>query len=217
MKRILCLLIAVLMLMSVGVMSVGAEEAIPENLKQGFFDYFREPNKKMEDIVILDYSEIDDCVFFYGYLAPFALEDMSYQKVVGDYFIIGQMLFRYIDDSYDFDAATYSGFHVMVDGVVYDIKDAYEQGIVTDISPIAELDTVGPNYTGGTAAILMGDVDIDGKLTIKDATAIQKYLAGMLEHWTGNVQMSISDINLDDDTNIRDATAIQKKLAGIAE
>ncbi len=58
---------------------------------------------------------------------------------------------------------------------------------------------------------LLGDLDCDGRLTVKDATAVQKYVAGM----TGiNTQDKINaDFNCDGKINIRDATAIQKKLA----
>ncbi len=58
---------------------------------------------------------------------------------------------------------------------------------------------------------LLGDLDCDGRLTVKDATAVQKYVAGM----TGiNTQDKINaDFNCDGKINVRDATAIQKKLA----
>lgn len=73
----------------------------------------------------------------------------------------------------------------------------------------------------------MGDTDGDKKLTIKDATYLQKCLAG-LESFGDDDDISgyfseseskvyISDYNRDGVRNIRDATAIQKKLAKITE
>lgn len=60
---------------------------------------------------------------------------------------------------------------------------------------------------------LLGDIDCDQRLTIKDATALQKYVAGMVGL---NTQDKINaDFNLDGKINVRDATAIQKKLAGL--
>lgn len=60
---------------------------------------------------------------------------------------------------------------------------------------------------------LLGDIDCDQRLTIKDATALQKYVAGMVGL---NTQDKINaDFNLDGKVNVRDATAIQKKLAGL--
>ena len=57
----------------------------------------------------------------------------------------------------------------------------------------------------------LGDVNLDGVLNIKDATAIQKYLAKLLEFDDG--QVALADINEDGEVNIKDVTHIQKKLA----
>lgn len=60
---------------------------------------------------------------------------------------------------------------------------------------------------------LLGDIDCDGRLTVKDATFLQKYVAGMVGL---NTQDKINaDFNGDGKINVRDATAIQKKLAHI--
>ena len=56
-----------------------------------------------------------------------------------------------------------------------------------------------------------GDVNRDGKLNIKDATAIQKYLAKMIDF--DDTQISLADYNKDNKVNIKDVTHIQKKLA----
>lgn len=61
---------------------------------------------------------------------------------------------------------------------------------------------------------LLGDADKDGQLNIKDATAIQKNIAGLLEF--DSEQTSLADFNADSEVNIKDATAIQKKIAGIS-
>lgn len=60
---------------------------------------------------------------------------------------------------------------------------------------------------------LLGDVNRDGKLNIRDATLIQKYLAKMVTF--DEEQMIIADITLDKKVNIKDATYIQKKIANI--
>lgn len=61
---------------------------------------------------------------------------------------------------------------------------------------------------------LLGDIDCDGRLTVKDATALQKYVAGMLGL---NSQDKINaDFNGDGKINVRDATLIQKRLAKLA-
>lgn len=58
-----------------------------------------------------------------------------------------------------------------------------------------------------------GDVNLDGKLTVADATLIQKYIAG-IEEFAIDEQFNIADINQDGEVNIFDATAIQCILAG---
>lgn len=59
---------------------------------------------------------------------------------------------------------------------------------------------------------IYGDVDMDGVVTVKDATAIQKGLAG-LEYLTA-VQRYLADPN-GEGVTVKSATAIQKQVAGI--
>lgn len=59
----------------------------------------------------------------------------------------------------------------------------------------------------------LGDVNKDGKLSIKDATTIQKYLANLFEFDEDAVKLA--DFTQDGKVNIKDATSIQKKLAGL--
>ena len=56
-----------------------------------------------------------------------------------------------------------------------------------------------------------GDVDVDGEVTISDATQIQMYLAELVE--LEDVQVLLADYNLDGSVDISDATQIQLKLA----
>lgn len=61
---------------------------------------------------------------------------------------------------------------------------------------------------------ISGDVNLDGKVNVKDATAIQKHLANIesLEL----LGKAAADFNVDEKITIQDATAIQKKIANIA-
>ncbi len=58
------------------------------------------------------------------------------------------------------------------------------------------------------------DVDLDGKVTIDDATLIQKYIANLEE--LNAEQAIIADCNEDGDISIDDVTLIQKFIAGLA-
>ncbi len=59
----------------------------------------------------------------------------------------------------------------------------------------------------------VGDVDLDGKVTIKDATMIQKALADILT--LSYESETLADVDRDGKITIKDATAIQKYLAGL--
>lgn len=57
---------------------------------------------------------------------------------------------------------------------------------------------------------VIGDVNADQKLNIRDATALQKYCAKL-----GTIDKLVADFNGDFTINVKDATDIQKKLAGL--
>ena len=56
-----------------------------------------------------------------------------------------------------------------------------------------------------------GDVNLDGELTISDATLLQKYLADIVE--LDPTQLWLSDVYMDDKINIDDVSFIQKMIA----
>lgn len=64
-----------------------------------------------------------------------------------------------------------------------------------------------------TPALMMGDVNFDGKINIVDVTEIQKYSSGT-ESFTAE-QLLIADYNNDGIVSILDATGIQKAMVGI--
>ena len=105
---------------------------------------------------------------------------------------------------------------------IYTLREAFDEN--TD-----GIEKVFTDYKLGN---LMGDADGDRKLTIKDATCIQKCLANfegfkLKDEIRGhNLSVAddgtpdpyvcyIEDFNNDDQVNIKDATAIQKRLAKI--
>ena len=83
--------------------------------------------------------------------------------------------------------------------------------------------------SGNVRITLIGDINRDKKLDVRDATTIQKCLAGLedfyydykdeylgfAEKMHGKWQRYVSDFNRDGVRNIKDATAIQKKIAGL--
>ena len=59
--------------------------------------------------------------------------------------------------------------------------------------------------------ILLGDSDGDTKVNVKDATLIQKHVAG----YEVTIDLTSADADLNETVNVKDATAIQKWVAGI--
>lgn len=57
----------------------------------------------------------------------------------------------------------------------------------------------------------MGDVNLDGKVNVSDATLIQKYLVGSAS--LSDNALSLADFNKDNYISIIDATLIQKYIA----
>ncbi len=60
---------------------------------------------------------------------------------------------------------------------------------------------------------MLGDVDNNGKVNVKDATLIQKYVAKISD--LSQRDLLSADVNADSKVNIKDATAIQKFIAKI--
>ena len=60
---------------------------------------------------------------------------------------------------------------------------------------------------------IMGDANEDGVVNVKDATAIQKHIAGLITLTERG--LLLADVDRNDNVNIKDATAIQKWIAGI--
>ncbi|MGN1202997.1 MAG: dockerin type I domain-containing protein, partial [Eubacterium sp.] len=63
---------------------------------------------------------------------------------------------------------------------------------------------------------LLGDVNLDGVVTIDDATLVQKYLAGISE-LDDPIQLLAADVDSSGEITIDDATRIQKYLAGLID
>ena len=59
----------------------------------------------------------------------------------------------------------------------------------------------------------LGDTNADGRVNIRDATYIQKFLAGLIS--MNETGLEVADVDGDEKVTIKDATALQKKLAGM--
>lgn len=64
-----------------------------------------------------------------------------------------------------------------------------------------------------TGTVRMGDADLNDKVNVKDATAVQKHAAGLLT--LGDKEFFAGNVDSNDKVNVKDATAIQKFCAGM--
>ena len=80
--------------------------------------------------------------------------------------------------------------------------------------PVGPSDPVGPTDPPAPAVKgLLGDADGNGTVNIKDATAIQKHVAGLIT--LADAGVKLADVDANTSVNIKDATAIQKHIAGM--
>lgn len=95
----------------------------------------------------------------------------------------------------------------------------YQQSIVNnskvrDISGIAGFENVKLDATTAFASgVLIGDVDMDGKVTVADATLVQKYVTDHLAFT--DQQFTAADVDKNGVLTVKDATLIQKFVAHI--
>ena len=140
---------------------------------------------------------IDDCAF--------ALNDLFLEEIV---FAPGSQLEYIGEKAFGYNTVYFSGdTQKNNDFVIYGHKDTAAERYATENGfKFVDLDAPVPSFE-------LGDVNRDGSVNIKDATAIQKNIAGLIEFDTE--QNSLADFNEDASVNIKDATAIQKKIAGL--
>ena len=60
---------------------------------------------------------------------------------------------------------------------------------------------------------LKGDVNRDGRVTVVDATLVQKYVVSLVEF--DSETLKVADINGDGEANVVDSTLIQKIVSGL--
>ncbi len=133
-------------------------------------------------------------------------------RVIGDYVMMDSPSTHC---PYEFGKCIY----VPAESRVYSISEAYR----------IQLEGIEKVFTEGGLGKRIGDMDKDRIITIKDATYIQKCIAGLEQFELGDdlgewvysanadkrIPRFLSDFNRDGERNIKDATAIQKHIAGL--
>ncbi len=186
-----------------------------------------------------EYMDLDPTKanYYYDELYYNASQDEDTVPATPDFVLVECML--------DFYSRSHT-YEIFGDYVVADyyVTYPYELGYYILIPETAEiltlkeawdknLEGIDAVFEKGVLGQLIGDADNDGKLTVRDATAIQKAIAGIstikgdrFKVITGYIETDsndmpiienkyISDYNRDGVRNVKDATAIQKYIAGI--
>lgn len=103
-------------------------------------------------------------------------------------------------------------YRIETDGTVTDMNAVYEDGYLVFVTEHFSLYAVAVEKKASVYEL--GDVNLDGAVNVKDATTIQKWVAGLIE--LNEEALGVADTNGDASVNVKDATTIQKKIAGIA-
>lgn len=101
---------------------------------------------------------------------------------------------------------------VKTDPVESDVVIVVPPSPVTTTAPSTTVTT--PDLIGGEK-YRYGDVDLNDKVSIKDATVLQKALAK--QSTLSTIQLIVSDVTSDSKVNVKDATVIQKHCANVVK
>lgn len=135
MKKLISILLAVLLIMSVSVTAFASteDEALSEielQIKEAVYrEHFEEryPETSLEDIEIFTIGNASDRGIYFRYIAyGFATTDVYQEKSIGNYYYdytSGDEIYRFMDND------------------IVEIKEAYDNGIINDVV-IAELSTM---------------------------------------------------------------------------
>ena len=117
-----------------------------------------------------------------------------------------------VRNAYDGKTATVSGGKVTFNsGANGTILIELDNSVKPTEAPTTEKPTEKPTEAPVTG--LFGDADCDGKISVKDATAIQKHVASIGELTAKGKKFA--DVDGSGTVNIKDATYIQKHLASL--
>ena len=220
-KRSLCTLLSIVMILSC-ILSAGYSTVYAQNMPEGVPNHkdtfcFWEVVGYNTVVIRLNEKDLEDKAYAYVW-------DNSYKDLIqwpGVEMTLGyeeygyKYFYAYIPEEYnkvvfstdkkiqtvEFDFFESFGTYLQHPEDVYFPEYKYEPcfhpyGDETEILPI----------------LMTGDVDGNNVVNIKDATAIQKAVAGID---AGTYIESLADVDKNGTVNIKDATAIQKRVAGI--
>lgn len=201
MKRLFIVILSFVIFASIGVTGVQAninEEALIEDF-YNFCNNKTEATSENDYVYIDEYIEADNMIFFKGQCSwIFMHQSVVRADSMGDWHFMSSPCESGLSGL---------GVYVKSGNVIYPIETAWEENLVTDLSPVSTLNDIIFYHTG--------DINGDKALNVKDVTALQKHLANKDVETVScqDIRDKVFDMNKDEKINIKDATAIQKHLA----
>lgn len=196
MKKIISIILASILAIS-SVVAVGATSVeISDELLNAINAERNKPLSK-DEVEIMDMFEIshDKLMIRYKHIDS-GVTGMSIDQRIGQYKL--SLPYRPLPK-------------ILVGEKLYELSDAYYTGIINDID-LEKISAYEPkSFTLSKVGFLYGDVNRDARVSISDATLIQKYQAKSTE----NIDLEVADYDQDGEITVFDATAIQRKLAKI--
>ena len=205
MKKIMAMILLIGVLMSGSVFGTNAQIA-DDTLSEKYYEYYiKDDSYSPEKVEIWDSKEINGVVVFSGWIVGGIAPIDGWEIILGDWVVANTGYF-----------STGNGIcmHVYDGEKFYTIKEAWQEGVVSDLSEYED-------FSEPLFVTKIGDVNRDKEVNVKDATALQKVLAGievtsLEESYVNNGDFYVRDFNGDKSINVKDATAIQKRVAGMA-
>ena len=216
MKKIVAL-ITVLTIMITSTFSLSAKAYLCENNNQDMppehiYSFCRYLNSvfpsfdldEFSGLSYMDFTKVCDYKKYTIYRYEFSTGDYEYS------YTIGPVIFS-IDSGYTDYYREHQegiGIYLVNDKEVLSLSQAYETGIINLLNAGEFLDVLADYYN--YSCKYKTDLDENGRLDIRDATLLQKYITKN----TGDTYNIDCDFNCDRTININDVTELQKCIAG---
>ena len=204
-KKLLCMILSVLLLVTSGVVAVSAQEPVEpdmEALHQKFIAYLDEQGvghkNGDEEWSFVEYIvETNGWIVFYGTSGG------------GSPMIVSERIGGYVFVNSSWESPYKIGLYAEKDGRILTLKEAYELEKI-DIDKVA---CVQSYYIEPYAP---GDTDTDGSVTVKDVLNVQKAIAKKI-YIIEPYDLAFYDYNGNGIIEIKDVLDMQKKIAKITE
>lgn len=236
MKRIVAVLLTAILLISC--LPLTAMAAKPDTAQTSAASVEQKFRLLLEDLELV--AENPDYEYFYEELGQYPAKNPEWILISGGllrdvpqggwsyhYAVFGNKLIRGNTESLPFKLGY--GVYDVKSGAFYDLIDAWDMNLnrLRDVwDDIVPCDYYDPDHNAAENAMYtIGDADVDGEVTILDATRIQRCIAELDENpWkdfaaTGSEFIRGTDIagatdyDRDGDTTVMDATRIQRTIA----